>query len=101
MLPMPGRAEPAKQGLPSGSWNLEEILFYCQRQSPGVCRENTPTSVFAFSFLGGIYHWPKPGRSQALRQSRKSCPPRVSLQGTEQGKEGRHWVGLGRAAEGE
>lgn len=39
MLPMPGRAEPAKQGLPSGSWNLEEILFYCQRQRVQVCVE--------------------------------------------------------------
>ena len=101
MLPMPGRAEAAKQGSPSGSWNLEEILFYCQRQSPGACGENTPTSLFAFRFLGGIYHWPKPGRSQALRESRKCCPPRVSLWHTEHGKEGRHWVGLGRVAKGE
>lgn len=77
-------------------WELEfgrDSVLLPETESPGVCRENTPTSLFTFSFLGGIYHWPKPGRSQALKNA--------ALRGTEQGKEGRHWAGLGRAAEGE
>ena len=87
---MPGRAEPAKQGLPSGSWNLEEILFYCQRQRVQVCVERIlpPLSLLSVFLVASTI-----GRSQALKNA--------ALWGTDQGKEGRHWVGLGRAAEGE
>jgi len=59
---MPGRAESAKQGSPSGSWNLEEILFYCQRQRVQVRVERIlpPLSLLSDFLVASII-----GQSQA------------------------------------